>query len=556
MATPTTQPATISGVQAFKGEGIGPAKGFWAEAWGQILHRPRAVFGLAWISVIAFFAIGAPLIASGHPLLMWELENGQRGQLSSPLLESLSATDWLLAAGTIVACLALIVPGPARRSQRLGMILAGAAQAAIIVVLAKLVDGYFSNRDAPDWARRIEQARGFVPGACAIVAGVVGAAFWFIPSVISPACRAVLVGLVSAGAGVVLALTWHTPPGTFNYSERIQRGEVEAVFTLVPWSPAERPSDRNARNVPPGTSADQPLARVLTSGMASTTPLDAGAMARVLSRVEGLPLRPEARAGVRSAVEALAVGGAAPLPADVQRAARDALAGSGRPYMVGTDNNGQDVLSQMLHACRLAISIGLVSTGIATLIGVTIGSLMGYFGGVMDLLLYRVVEIFMAVPLLFILIVAAGVLPRNTYVMMAVIGCFTWTTAARFTRAEFYKLRNQDFVQSAKAVGLPLRSILFRHMLPNGVTPVLVEASFAIAFAIILEATLSFLGLGPEGQPSWGRLLANAIGEVGDFVWWLAVFPGLAIFLAALSYNLIGESLRDAIDPKLKKARV
>lgn len=162
----------------------------------------------------------------------------------------------------------------------------------------------------------------------------------------------------------------------------------------------------------------------------------------------------------------------------------------------------------------------------------------------------------MAIPLLFLLIVAAAVLPRNTYVMMAIIGCVTWTGSARFIRAEFYKLRNQDFVQSARAVGLPLRSVLFKHMLPNGVTPVLVESSFLIAAAILIEAILSFLGLGPAGQASWGTLLSNASGETSDFLWWLAIFPGGAIFLTTMAYNLIGEALRDAIDPKLKKARV
>jgi peptide/nickel transport system permease protein len=165
----------------------------------------------------------------------------------------------------------------------------------------------------------------------------------------------------------------------------------------------------------------------------------------------------------------------------------------------------------------------------------------------------------MAIPVLFLLILTAAVTPpelRSTYVMMAIIGCFTWTGAARFTRAEFLKLRGQDFVQSARAVGLPLPSILFKHMLPNGVTPVLVDASFGIAAAITIEATLSFLGLGPVDQPSWGKLLSNATNTEGEFKWWLAIFPGAAIFLTVLSYNLIGEALRDAIDPKLKKARV
>jgi peptide/nickel transport system permease protein len=153
-----------------------------------------------------------------------------------------------------------------------------------------------------------------------------------------------------------------------------------------------------------------------------------------------------------------------------------------------------------------------------------------------------------------LLIVAAGVLPRNTYVMMAIIGFFSWTGAARFTRAEFLKLRKMDFVQAAQAAGLPVRAVLFRHMLPNGITPVLVDASFAIAAAITIEATLSFLGLGPDGQASWGKLLSSATAATGTFVWWLAVFPGLAIFLSVLSYNMLGEAMRDAIDPKLRKA--
>jgi peptide/nickel transport system permease protein len=225
-----------------------------------------------------------------------------------------------------------------------------------------------------------------------------------------------------------------------------------------------------------------------------------------------------------------------------------------RISILGTDALGGDVLAQMLWACRLSISIGLVSTGISLLIGVTVGALMGYFGGWVDLVLFRIVEIFMAVPVLFLLIVAAGVLPRNTYVMMAIIGCFSWTGAARFTRAEFLKLRQQDFVQAAQATGMPLRSILFRHILPNGVTPVLVDASFAVAAAISVEATLSYLGLGPDGQASWGKLLSSATGATGTFVWWLAVFPGAAIFLSVLAYNLLGEALRDAIDPKLRKA--
>jgi peptide/nickel transport system permease protein len=197
-------------------------------------------------------------------------------------------------------------------------------------------------------------------------------------------------------------------------------------------------------------------------------------------------------------------------------------------YLLGTDPVGQDVLSQLIHACRLSISIGLVSTGIALAIGITIGALAGYLGGSVDLLLQRVIEIFMAVPVLFLLVVVAGILPahlRTTHVLMAVIGCVTWTGAARLHPCRVSQAPQPGLHQAARAAGLPLSSILFRHMLPNGITPVLVDASFAIAGAILAESTLSYLGLGPIDQPSWGKLLSGAAGSSGQFVWWLAIFP-------------------------------
>jgi len=139
------------------------------------------------------------------------------------------------------------------------------------------------------------------------------------------------------------------------------------------------------------------------------------------------------------------------------------------------------------------------------------------------------------------------------YIMMVIIGITSWPGYARYVRAEFLRLRQQDFVQAAVAAGLPLRSILFRHMLPNGVGPVLVAASFGVAAAILAEATLSFLGLGLVGEPSWGEMLNQAV-QSSSFNWWMAVFPGGAIFLTVFAYNLIGEALRDAIDPYLGKA--
>ncbi|MCC6423029.1 MAG: ABC transporter permease [Phycisphaerales bacterium] len=223
-------------------------------------------------------------------------------------------------------------------------------------------------------------------------------------------------------------------------------------------------------------------------------------------------------------------------------------------HPMGTEYAGADVLSRMIYACRIALAIGLISTGIARLIGVLVGGLMGYFAGTLDILGMRLIEIFEAIPTLFLLITFVAFYGRNLYAMMVIIGITGWTSTARFIRAEFLKLRKQDFVQAAIAAGLPLRSVLFRHMLPNGVTPVLVTTSFGIAAAILYESTLSFLGLGLIDEPSWGQMLNQARGVGASFVWWIAIYPGMAIFLTVLAYNLIGEALRDAIDPHLTKA--
>jgi peptide/nickel transport system permease protein len=229
------------------------------------------------------------------------------------------------------------------------------------------------------------------------------------------------------------------------------------------------------------------------------------------------------------------------------------LATEYRPHLFGTDENGADVLSRMIYASRIALGIGFIATGIAMFIGVIIGGLMGYFSGVFDMLGMRLVEMFEAIPTLFLLLTFVAFFGHSLYLMMVIIGITSWSGYARFVRAEFLRLREQEFVQAAVACGLPLRSILFRHMLPNGIAPVLVAASFGVASAILAEATLSFLGLGLVDDPSWGQMLNQAV-QSATFNWWMAAFPGGAIFLTVFSYNMMGESLRDAIDPNLKKS--
>ena len=227
------------------------------------------------------------------------------------------------------------------------------------------------------------------------------------------------------------------------------------------------------------------------------------------------------------------------------------FASEGHWHWMGTEENGGDVLSRMIHAARIALSIGLIASGIALVIGVIVGGLMGYFSGVVDMLGMRMVEIFEDIPTLFLLLTFVAFFGRSLYMMMIIIGFTSWSGYARFVRTEFLKLRKQDYVQAAVASGLPLPSILFRHMLPNGVAPLLVSVSFGIAGAILAEATLSFLGLGVVDAPSWGQMLDQAV-KSSSFNWWMAAFPGGAIFMTVFAYNLIGEAFRDAIDPKLQ----
>jgi len=224
------------------------------------------------------------------------------------------------------------------------------------------------------------------------------------------------------------------------------------------------------------------------------------------------------------------------------------------PHWLGTDRFGPDILSQMIHATRIALAVGFIAESLSAVIGVIIGGLMGYFAGWVDLLGLRLVEVFSAIPRLFLLLAFVAVFDRNIYLIMAIIGVTGWTGYAYFTRAEFLRLRKQDYVQAAIATATPLRSILFKHMLPNGMAPVLVSAGFGVASAILYESTLSFLGLGVVDQPSWGDLLNQAVAAGGGFYWWLATFPGFAIFMTVFAFNLLGEAMRDAIDPHTKKA--
>jgi peptide/nickel transport system permease protein len=223
-------------------------------------------------------------------------------------------------------------------------------------------------------------------------------------------------------------------------------------------------------------------------------------------------------------------------------------------HWLGTDGEGRDTLARLLWSTRIVFGIGVISQLVAFTIAIVYGSLMGYFSGTVDILGNRFMEIVESVPTFFLIITFVAIFGRQITIIMLILALVGWPGIARFVRADFLRLRNADFVQAAIAGGLPLRSVLFRHILPNALTPILVNLSFGIATAVTLESSLSFLGLGVQPPTaSWGSMLNEAGNPASVFHFWLALAPGFMIFLTIFAYNIIGEGLRDAIDPQLNK---
>lgn len=224
-----------------------------------------------------------------------------------------------------------------------------------------------------------------------------------------------------------------------------------------------------------------------------------------------------------------------------------------RSHWLGTDDNGRDVLSRLIYGSRISLSVGFVAVGIYVAIGLVFGALAGFYGGWVDNVLMRTAEVVQSIPSFFLIITVIAVLPPSIWTIMLVIGLTHWTEVMRLVRGEFLRLKSEDFVTAGRALGFTSMRVVFRHILPNALGPVFVAATFGVAGAILIESALSFLGFGvPQPTASWGSVLNVAFQHEKE-MWWITIFPGALIFLTITAYNLVGEGLRDALDPKLRQ---
>jgi peptide/nickel transport system permease protein len=226
------------------------------------------------------------------------------------------------------------------------------------------------------------------------------------------------------------------------------------------------------------------------------------------------------------------------------------VVGPSQKHFLGTDEQGRDLAARMIYGTRVSILVGLIAVLIYVTLGIIIGAIAGYYGGVVDLIISRLIEIMICFPTFFLILTVLALLGPSLVNIMVVIGLTSWTGIARIVRGEFFRIRELDYVKASKLSGASDFWIILRHILPNSLSPVFVSATFGIASTILIESSLSFLGFGVQPPtPSWGDILSQS-RDFMDFAWWLTLIPGAAIFITITSYNLVGEGLQEAFDPK------
>jgi len=236
----------------------------------------------------------------------------------------------------------------------------------------------------------------------------------------------------------------------------------------------------------------------------------------------------------------------------IQQTLTDRLLAPSSLHWMGTDQYGRDVFTRLVYGSRISLAVGLVAVSIYIFIGTLVGAVAGYYGGWIDFILMRLVDILLCIPTFFLILMVIAFVGPSIVNIMVIIGLTSWTDVARLVRGEILSLKEREFIMAARVIGMKDSRIILKHLLPNALGPILVVATLGVGGAILLESSLSFLGLGVQPPtPSWGNILQEGKDHLTD-AWWLVTFPGIAIFTTVLGYNLLGEGLRDLLDPRLR----